>query len=219
MRHCLSAIIICLVAGGSTDIYAAQIPPVPEHPQWAQTSLGFNPRTRCPDLRMDDEGAITVVAFWLSRGGVASRIFVKSSSGSNALDSAAVGCVSKLKFAPATTPGTGDPVDSWQAVAFRWADQVQTDQTRTSAAPAARATAGQSDSGGRADSVIVHVCADETGNLKQDPTVVHSSGVPSLDQAAVKIARSGSAYYRPSSSANESTASGCAQLTIKFETK
>jgi TonB family protein len=168
---------------------------------------------------MAKEGTITVVAFWLSGRGVPSRIFVKSSSGSNALDSAAVGCVSKLQFAPATTPGTGDPIDSWRAVGFMWADQVQTDQTRASAAPAARATAGQSESGGREESVIVHVCADETGNLKQDPTIVHSSGVASLDQAAIKIAKSGSAYYRPLASSNGSTASGCVQLAIKFDTK
>jgi TonB family protein len=168
---------------------------------------------------MADEGTITVVAFWLSRSGVASQIFVKSSSGSNALDSAVLGCVSKLRFAPATAPGTGDPVDSWQAVAFRWADQVHTDQTRTSAAPASGATAGQGDSDGQANSVIVHVCADDTGKLKQEPTIVHSSGVASLDQAAVKIATSGSAYYRPVPSANGSPVSGCAQLAIKFDTK
>jgi hypothetical protein len=66
--------------------------------------------------------------------------------------------------------------------------------------------------------VTVHACVDETGKLKSDPTVVHSSGKASLDQAAVGIAASGSAYYRPYTSSGGPPVSGCAQLTIKFET-
>jgi outer membrane biosynthesis protein TonB len=67
--------------------------------------------------------------------------------------------------------------------------------------------------------VTVHVCVDAAGKLEQDPTIVHSSGIASLDQAAVRIAASGSAYYRPDTSPNGPAASGCAQLTIKFDTK
>lgn len=219
MQNWRGAILMGMLLAGPPNIYAAQIPPAPEHPPWAQTSLGFNPKTHCPDLRMADEGTITVVVFWLSRSGIASQISVKSSSGSNVLDSAAVDCVSKLRFAPATTVGTGDPVDSWQRVAFRWADPGHTDQTRASAAPAPGAPEGQNDSKGPADSVIVHVCVDETGKLKQEPAVVRSSGVASLDQAAVKIAASGSAYYRPGTSSNGPPVSGCAQLAIKFDSK
>src|SRR5580704_284735 len=153
MQNRLGVILTCLVLGAPATIYAAQIPPVPEHPPWAQTPLGFNPKTRCPDLRMSDEGTVAVVVFWLSRSGVASQITVKS-SGSQTLDSAAVACVSKLRFAPATTLGTGDAVDSWQQVAFRWADQARTDETRTpGAAPKSR-----DDSSGRASSVTVRVC-------------------------------------------------------------
>ena len=40
-----------------------------------------------------------------------------------------------------------------------------------------------------------------------------------LDAAAVKIAASGSAYYRPGTSFDGVPLSGCAQLAIKFETK
>jgi hypothetical protein len=65
----------------------------------------------------------------------------------------------------------------------------------------------------------VHVCVDQTGRLEQDPTIVHSSGVAAVDQAAVRIAASGSAYYRPDLSSNGPPVSGCAQLAIKFETK
>jgi outer membrane biosynthesis protein TonB len=79
--------------------------------------------------------------------------------------------------------------------------------------------ARSNDSAGQANSATVHVCVDEAGALKQEPTIVRSSGKPSLDQAAVKIAASGSAYYRPDSSSSGPPGSGCAQLTIRFEIK
>jgi hypothetical protein len=48
---------------------------------------------------------------------------------------------------------------------------------------------------------------------------VHSSGNAGLDAAAVKIAASGSAYYRPGTALEGVPMSGCAQLAIKFEAK
>jgi TonB family protein len=210
------------------DIHAAQTQPVPDNPLRAQTFLGFNLKTRCPDLRIADEGTIAVVVFWLSRSGTPSQISIKSSSGSNALDSAAISCVSRLRFAAATRLGDGEPIDSWQQIAFRWANQGKANETRamTSQNPLSGGTpaqvagdARQDDSSGDANSVIVRVCVNKAGRLEQDPAIVHSSGMASLDQAAVKIAASGSAYYRPDTSSNGPPVSGCAQLAIKFELK
>jgi len=237
MHNWLGVTLTCVVLNVPVDIHAAQTQPVPDNPLRAQTSLGFNPKTRCPDLRIADEGTIAVVVFWLPRGGTPSQISIKSSSGSNALDSAAISCVSRLRFAPATTLGDGNPIDSWQQIALRWANQGNADETRAlpsqnplsgasrasepvAGAPAQiAANARQDDSGGQANSVTVHVCVDETGRLEQDPTIVHSSGMASLDQAAVRIAASGSAYYRPDTSSNGPPVSGCAQLAIKFDMK
>jgi TonB family protein len=237
MHNWLRVTLTCLVLSTPLDIHAAQIPPIPDNPQRAQTYLRFDPKTRCPDLRVADEGTIAVVVFWLPRVGAPSRISIKSSSGSNALDSAATGCVSKLRFAPATTLGTGDPIDSWQQIAFRWANQGNVDEPRampaenplSGASGASKPVAGapaqtaaharQDDSGGQANSVTVHVCVDATGRLLQEPTIVHSSGNASVDQAAVKIAVSGSAYYRPDTASNAPAQSGCAQLAIKFDMK
>jgi TonB family protein len=237
MRNWLDVTLPCLFLSVPVAIGAAQIPPIPDHPLWAETSLGFNPKTRCPALRIDDEGTIAVVVFWLPRSGIPAQITVKSSSGSNALDSEAISCVSRLRFAAATRLGDGELIDSWQQVAFRWADQGAPERTpaMTSPNPSAAtiraaepiagapaliaANARQDDSGGHADSVTVRVCVDETGRLKQDPTIVHSSGVASLDQAAVRIAASGSAYYRPDTSSSGPPMSGCAQLAIKFDVK
>jgi TonB family protein len=237
MHNWLGVTLTCVVLSVRADISAAQTQPVPDNPLRAQTSLGFNPKTRCPDLRIADEGTIAVVVFWLPNSGTPSQISIKSSSGSNALDSAAISCVSRLRFAAATRLGDGEPIDSWQQIALRWANQGNADETRamTSQNPlsgASRASepiagaptqiaanARQDDSGGHANSVTVHVCVDETGRLEQDPTIVHSSGMASLDQAAVRIAASGSAYYRPDTSSNGPPVSGCAQLAIKFEMK
>jgi TonB family protein len=218
----------CVILSVRAD--AAQIPPAPESLPWAQTSLGFNPKSRCPDLRIADEGTIAVVFFWLPRSGSPSQISLRSSSGSNALDSAALSCVAKLRFAAATRLGDGEPIDSWRQVAFRWAETRTMIEAPVSGAsgasePVTRVAAPTTtdarpiDSGGQADSVTVHVCVDEAGALKQEPTIVRSSGKASLDQAAVRIAASGSAYYRPDISSNGPLVSGCAQLAIRFEAK
>jgi TonB family protein len=235
MHKWLRLIFTSAVLSGGTDISAAQTQPVPYVK--AQTSLGYNPKKWCPDLRVADEGTTAVIGFWLPTSGIPSKISVKSSSGSNALDSAALSCASKLRFASATRVGDGELINSWQQIGFRWADQGNADEARAmssqnspsgatrssepiAGAPAQMAAnARQQNSAGQANSVTVHVCVDETGRLEKDPTIVHSSGVTSLDQAAVRIAASGSAYYRPDTSSNGPSVSGCAQLAIKFESK
>src|SRR5215469_5929703 len=121
MRNWPSLTLACTFLSVRADISAAQTQPVPDNPPLAQTSLGFNPKSRCPDVRIADEGTLAVVVFWVPRSGIPSQISVKSSSGSTALDSAAVSCVSKLRFAPTTRLGDGEPVDSWQQIALRWA--------------------------------------------------------------------------------------------------
>jgi len=200
---------------------AAQAPPAPDSAPLAQTSLGYNPKSRCPDLRIADEGAIAVVFFWLPRSGTPSQISLRSTSGSNALDSAALSCVAKLRFAPGTRLGDGEAIDSWRQIAFRWAEtRTMTEAPVSGTGPAPTTTdARANDAGGQAGSVTVHVCVDEAGALKQEPTIMHSSGKASIDQAAVKIAASGSAYYRPDTSSSGPPGSGCAQLTIRFETR
>jgi outer membrane biosynthesis protein TonB len=237
MHKWLGVTLACVVLVAPPKTRAAETPPIPDNPLRAQTFLGFNPKKRCPDLRIADGGISAVVVFWLPRSGIPSKLFLKSPSGSNALDSAAVGCVSKLRFAPATTLGDGESIDSWQQIAFAWADQGRSDESRAlpssnstststqaseaiAGAPARAAAVGRpGDSGGQANSVTVHVCVDEAGKLEHQPTIVRSSGVASLDQAAVSIAAAGSAYYRPDTSSGGPPLSGCAQLVIKFDGK
>jgi TonB family protein len=217
MHNWLGATLTCVVLSVPVDVHAAVVPPVPENPLQAQTALGFNPRTRCPDLRITDAGTGAVLVFWLPSSGTPSHISIRSSSGSSALDSATISCVSRLRFAPATTLGNGDPTDSWQQIALTWASRASEPIAGTP--EIITANTKQDDSHGQANKVTVHVCVDAAGKLEQDPTIVHSSGIASLDQAAVRIAASGSAYYRPDTSPNGPPASGCAQLTVKFDTK
>jgi hypothetical protein len=215
MRNLLGTTLTCVVLSVPVNVHAAPLPPVPENPLEAQTALGSNPKTRCPDLRITDAGPMAVVVFWLPISGVPSHISIRSSSGSNTLDSATISCVSRLRFAAATTLGSGDPIDSWQQIGLSWANRAF--EPIEGAQAKITTNAKQDDSRSQANDVTVHVCVDEAGKLKQDPTIVHSSGIASLDQAAVRIAASGSAYYRPTTSPNGPPASGCAQLTIKFD--
>jgi hypothetical protein len=217
MRDWLGATLAWVVLSVPVDVLAAQLPPIPENPLQAQTTLGFNPKTGCPDLRAADAGTRAVVVFWLPRTGIPSLIAIKSSSGSNALDSATIGCVARLRFAAATTLGDGDPIDSWQQIAFGWASRAS--EPLAGAPAELTANAKQDDPAGHPNNVTVHVCADEAGKLKQNPTIVHSSGKASLDQAALRIAASGSADYRPYTSPEGPPASGCAELSIKFDVK
>ena len=205
MNSWSSVTLVCAVLSVGADIGAAQTPPVPDNPPLAQTSLGFNPKTRCPDLRIADEGTLAVVVFWVPRSGIPSQISIKASSGLDALDAAAVSCVSKHRVAPAPRHVDSEPFDSWQQIAWRWAARGNSDSGAVT--PSASVTT----------SATVHVCVDETGKLKQNPTIVHSSGNAGLDEAAVQIAAAGSAHYRPRSSL-DGVLSGCAQLSIKFET-
>ena len=59
-------------------------------------------------------------------------------------------------------------------------------------------------------------CADASGTLQGDPTLVSSSGNPKADEAALRIARSGAPYFRAGS---DGSAGGCARLTIGFEAR
>ena len=123
MRKWVCVILACAVVGVSGVASAGKIPPVPDNPMQAQTSLGYSTRKSCPDLRISDEGTLAVLVFWLPSSGIPTRISIKTSSGSSELDAAAMSCAAKLRFAPATRLGDGEALDSWQQIGFRWVMQ------------------------------------------------------------------------------------------------
>ena len=215
-----------------TNTGAAQSMPGPASVSLALVALRFDPTRQCPDLRLAADGA-AVVLFLVGPTGVPSRAAIKSSSGSEALDTAAMSCALKLRFQPATRAGDGVAVESWQEAAWRWATQREYPQgTASRAAPqedqrsigliAAKdnvASVSPESSPPRDAKVELHVCSDVAGKLAEDPTIIRSSGDPGLDEAAVAIAKSGSGYYRPATTLGGNPVSGCAQLAIKFEIK
>jgi TonB family protein len=208
---------------------AAQNMPGPASISLAHVAWRFDPVRQCPDLRIAEDGA-AVVVFLVGASGVPSRASIRSSSGSEALDTAAMNCALKLRFQPATRAGDGVAVDSWQEIAWRWA--TQREQHRDPQGTASRvspqddqnsialvAAKEKESSLPKEAKVELHVCSDVAGKLAQDPTIIRSSGDPGLDEAAVAVAKSGSGYYRPATTLGGKPVSGCAQLVIKFEIK
>ena len=196
----------------------------------ATVALGYDPRGRCPELIQaeTEDGAAALVVLVVGPSGVPSQPSIKSSSGSESLDAAALRCVMQLRFSPAVRAGEGSAVSSWQEIAWKWgrghlapaapaAGPAAGNATATLAATTIAAAASiPAASGSAAGPAEVRVCADESGRLIQDPVVTRSSGDARLDAAAVGIARSGVPYYRPGGAAS---VSGCVQLAIKFEQK
>src|SRR5262249_47596766 len=157
------------------------------------------------------EPSAALIVLVVGPSGVPSQPSLKTSSGSESLDTAAMSCVGKLRFLPAVRAGEGSAMASWQEIAWKWGREHFT-QTPPSAGPAP--VAALASRGVGAAGAEVRVCVDESGRLTQDAVVTRSSGDPGLDQAALKIARSGAPYYRP---AGATSLTGCAQLAIKFE--
>ncbi len=203
----------------------------------AGLAWGSDPAKRCPELRRSvaEEGAVAVVQFMVGPTGVPSRASIRGSSGSAGFDAAAMSCVMKLRFLPATRAGDGVAVESWQQLALKWGGPV-------SAAQSPRCESGTAVSAGDAhqSSVLVAdtqegedgkreqpgpatakagvcVCVDETGKLAQPPVLTHSSGNTGFDKAALEL--SAAAHYRPAASASGQPTAGCFRFKVGLEVK
>jgi len=110
----------------------------------------------------------------------------------------------------ATTAATGG-VAAQSAAAQSAVAQGAVASAAVSGAVAATPTPAAQPSGAAAE---VRVCVDATGRLTQEPVIIRTSGDPGLDEAALRIARSGAPYYRPAAA---TPVTGCAQLAIRFE--
>ena len=204
-------------------------PPAGAELREASVAVGHESRERCPGLIQTDvqEPSAALVVLVVGPSGVPSQPSIKSSSGSESLDAAAIGCVMKLRFHPAVRAGEGSAMASWQEIAWKWGrghgaqSPAAAGTAVAAAAPTIATAAGSAPPGSARPPAVpggaeVRVCADESGRLAGDPIITRSSGDSALDEAALRIARSGAPYYRPSGTA---AVTGCAQLAIKFETK
>jgi TonB family protein len=196
----------------------------------ARLAWGSDPVKRCPDLRQAaaPEGAVAVVQFRVGPTGVPSQASVRTSSGSSGFDAAAMGCVQKLHFLPATRAGDGVAVDSWQQMALKSAGPVGAPQTaRCDTAPTQNTVVmadpqeledkGRAQAGPATQRAGVCVCVDETGKLAQPPVLTDSSGVTGFDKAALEL--SSAAHYRPATSASGQPVQGCFRFKVGIEMK
>ena len=228
---------LALAAGWSASAPAAGTPAPNEPVIQARFAYRYDPATHCADVRaaQPDDAPVAVIVFRVGTTGVPSQAAVRSSSGSATLDSAALACVMKLRFRPATSMGEGAPVESWQQAAWKSpphalvapaaapapapaAAPAPAPAAATVAAPpaavaAATATGGVAASVPRAPAaappgaVVVHLCVDASGRLTAPPRVVQSSGDAQSDAAALQVATAASGRYRAG-------AGGCQQLTL-----
>jgi TonB family protein len=210
-----SALLACAALVAVLVAPARAAPPAGAELREASVAVGYEPQGRCPGLIQTDvqEPSAALVVLVVGPSGVPSQPSIKSSSGSESLDAAALSCVMKLRFLPAVRAGEGSAMASWQEAAWKWGrEHFAPSAPAAGAAAAAPPAALRAPAGG----TEVRVCADETGKLTQDPVITRSSGDSGLDEAALAIARSGAPYYRPAGAA---AVTGCAQLAIKFETR
>jgi TonB family protein len=175
--------------------------PAHEEIRDATVAMGFDTKTRCPELMHADaqEGTAALVLFVVGPTGVPSRASIKSSSGSASLDAAALACVLNLRFLPMVHAGDGNAISSWQEIAWKWG-RLHAATPVAAAGVGAVAAAAAPPTGparSRAGSAEVRVCVDATGKLLQDPAVTRSSGDAALDEAALRVARSAAGAYPP----------------------
>lgn len=207
-----------VLAGAALAPPALSAPPVPQVVRDADIAIGFEPKRECPDLTRADAGdrSAALVLLLVGPTGVPSRASVKSSSGAQSLDAAAVSCVQRLRFLPAVHAGDGNAIDSWQEIAWKWGRMHVETAAATAAPPAvgASATLPVSATPGAAPaaaqgSAEARVCLDASGAVAQQPTISRSSGDADLDGAALRAARS----VAPGSTGH----GGCLRVTVTAE--
>lgn len=212
---------VCLCLTLQAEHAGAQNSPPTNALTRARVAPTYSVSSRCPDVRPADpeEAGTALVVLYVGPTGVPSRVSLRSSSGSDALDNAALNCVPKLRFLPMTGLGDATAMASWQLSAWKAAPAPRSEvspPSATAAAPPPATASGQGRSSGAAAASTsapplaeVHVCVDDGGKLTQPPQLTRSSGDSGFDAAALSIAKAGSGSYR--------AAAGCLQLAIRSE--
>jgi len=207
---------VCLCLTLQAEAAGAQNSPPTSALTRARVAPTYNVSSRCPELRQADpeEAGTALVALYVGPTGVPSRVSLRTSSGSDTLDNAALNCVPKLRFLPTTRLGDATAVASWQLSAWKAAPPAREEISPPAAAPPPGS--GQGSKRGAATTPAsalpfaeVRLCVDDGGRLTQEPQLTRSSGDTRFDAAALSIAKAGSGSYRG--------VSGCLQLAIRSE--
>jgi TonB family protein len=211
--------VACLCLSLRVELACAQNAPPTSSLIRAHVAPTYSVSSRCPEVRAadPDEAATALVVLYVGPTGVPSKVSLRSSSGSDTLDNAALNCVPKLRFLPSTRLGDATAVASWQLSAWKAAPAARTEVGAPAAAaalpPSQVAHGGSSGTaaapGNAAPLAEVRVCVDDGGKLTQEPRLTRSSGDARFDAAALSIAKAGSGSYQG--------VAGCLQLAIRSE--
>lgn len=117
-----SAFLACAAFLGAPAAPVWAGPPAGADLREASVAVGYDPRGRCEGLIQTDiqEPSAALIVLVVGPSGVPSQPSLKSSSGSDSLDAAALSCVMKLRFLPAVRAGEGSAMASWQEIAWKW---------------------------------------------------------------------------------------------------
>src|SRR5215472_6000760 len=172
-----SAFLACAALAAALAAPARAGPPAATELREASVAVGYETRDRCPGLIQTnvEEPSAALIVLVVGPSGVPSQPSIKTSSGSESLDTAALGCVVKLRFLPAVRAGEGSAMASWQEIAWKWgrehfAGSLPAAGPAPSAATATLGVAAGATPGG----AEVRVCADESGRLTQDAVITRS---------------------------------------------
>ena len=211
--------VACLFVTLRVDLACAQNAPPTSSLIRAHVAPTYSVSSRCSDVRAadPDEVGTALVVLYVGPTGVPSKVSLRSSSGSDTLDNAALNCVPKLRFLPSTRLGDATAVASWQLSAWKAAPAPRTEVSPVAAAaalpPPQGAHAGSSATAAASANAPplaeVRVCVDDSGQLTQEPRLTRSSGDARFDAAALSIAKGGSGSYQG--------VAGCLQLAIRSE--
>lgn len=150
----------------------------------------------------------TLLSLVIDDAGKLSDIAVKQSSGSEELDNAALECMKKAQFQPATHDGhatTSKSVAPW-----RWTLPAIS-RTCDAAVSASSLASEKADSSVWPKPAYVCFCFGDDGEAQGKPTVVRSTGYRDADKMAVEVAELKSAAYQGRSP-------GCHVFGVKFDT-
>jgi TonB family protein len=163
---------------------------------------------QCPYPAEAESEGETLLSLVIDETGALSNISVKQSSGSQELDDAAVECMKKGQFQPATHDGQATA--SGSVAPWRW--------TLPSVARSCDAAVSKSSlKNGPPDPKIwpqpayVCFCFDDSGVLQGKPTIFHSTGYRDADRMAMDVVPLKSGAY-------QRKAPGCHLFGVKFDT-
>jgi TonB family protein len=211
--HALSLASLLLAGADS-----GALPPGTDGTALARATLTSDAASLCPEVQAatpGDRDYAVMLRFLVDAQGMPSQSSVWNSSGSDTLDSVALGCLAKLRFEP--TMQDGVTVERWSQMRWVWKATPGAVKSCPAAAnenaPVGTSNTKQATAG--PPRAIVCVCADDAGKLTRDPVIVESTGTPKLDRAAIELARAG--YAHNNQTAGRKSNPGCVKFAIAFE--